>query len=148
MVDGLMQLVAGRFLALVWHGIATVVLILGKTPLIQIEVDPGATVDLRIEQFEYIDTWLTALLTLAILCMVMELAGLLSGYTIHQKNVNVVSALSHVGGFLSTVSTVLNGWSVRVYPCVFTICSLVPAALDVLWWTFHFQTLARKLGPR
>lgn len=57
MVDGLIQLVAGRFMALVWHGIATIALICGKTPLIQIELDPSLTGDLRNEQFEFIDTW-------------------------------------------------------------------------------------------
>ena len=57
MVDGLIQLVVSRFVALVWHGIATIVLIFGKTPLIQIEVGPSLTTDARDEQFEHIDTW-------------------------------------------------------------------------------------------
>lgn len=70
---------------------------------------------------------ITALLTLAILCMALELAGLLSGYTIHQKKANIMSALAHLGGFLSTLSMVLNGWTVRVYPYVFTVCRYVRA---------------------
>lgn len=57
MVDGLMKLVTGRFIALVWHGIATILLIFGKTPLIQIEVDPSLSADLRGQQFDSIDTW-------------------------------------------------------------------------------------------
>lgn len=57
MVNGLMKLVIGRFMALGWHGIATFLLIFGKTPLIQIELDPRLTIDLRDEQFENIDTW-------------------------------------------------------------------------------------------
>lgn len=57
MADGMIPVVTGRFVALVWHGIATIALIFGKTPLIQIEVDPAATIDLRIQRFEYIDTW-------------------------------------------------------------------------------------------
>lgn len=72
----------------------------------------------------------TALLTLAIVCMALELAGLLSGYTIHQKNANIVSAMAHLGGFLLTMSMVLNGWTIRVYPYVFTICRCVRGRLQ------------------
>lgn len=57
MVDVLIKLVIGRFVALLWHGIATILLIFGKTPLVQIEVDPRLAFDLRNEQFESIDTW-------------------------------------------------------------------------------------------
>lgn len=70
---------------------------------------------------------ITALLTLAMICMALEFAGLLSGYTIHQKEANIVSALAHVGGFLATLSMVLNGWTVRVYPYMFTIFRCVRA---------------------
>lgn len=63
------------------------------------------------------------MLTLAIVCMAVELAGLFSGYTaVHQKHANLVSALAHLGGFLTTLSMVLNGWTVRVYPYVFVLC--------------------------
>lgn len=61
----------------------------------------------------------TALLALAILCVAFELAGVLSGFTVHQKNGNVLSALAHLLGFLSTMSMILNGWTVNVYPVVF-----------------------------
>lgn len=75
MLDGLIQLVAGRFVALVWHGIATIVLILGKTPLIQTELDPTLTADLRDEQFEHIDTWwVLALLYSAMHCFFLSMS--------------------------------------------------------------------------
>lgn len=65
---------------------------------------------------------LTALLVLAILCVAVELAGVLSGFTFHQNNANVVSALAHLLGFLATISMVLNGWTVNAYPFVFAFC--------------------------
>ena len=57
MVDGLVRLVIGRFVTLISHAIVTIVLVYGKTPLIQIELDPSLTMDLRDEQFDGIDTW-------------------------------------------------------------------------------------------
>lgn len=64
---------------------------------------------------------MTTLLELALLLMALELVGLFSGYTIHQKNANALSALAHLGGFLATLSMMLNGWTVRVYPYMFTL---------------------------
>lgn len=70
----------------------------------------------------------TALLALAIICMVLELAGLLSGYTIHQKNANnVVSALAHLGGF----SCQPYRWCSTGGPFVCThVCSQLAGALE------------------
>lgn len=65
---------------------------------------------------------MTALLTLATICMAFEFAGVLSGYTYHQKNANAVSALAHLVGFLSSISMLLNGWTVYVYPSIFAFC--------------------------
>lgn len=63
------------------------------------------------------------MLTLAMMCMAVEFAGLFSGHTVvHQKRANTLSALAHLGGFLTTLSMVLNGWTVRVYPYVFVLC--------------------------
>ena len=87
----------------------------------------------------------TALLALAIICTALELAGLLSGYTIHQKNANIVSALAHLGGFLSTLSMVLNGWTVRVYPYVFTVCRCVQA--DCREWQNSRDGTRLKYNP-
>ncbi|CAM9553588.1 unnamed protein product [Ectocarpus sp. 6 AP-2014] len=139
--DGLVKLVSGRFLALTSHVVATVLLFFGKTPLVQIDLDTPQTMD----QYEYTDTWMTTLLELALLLMALEFVGLFSGYTIHQKNANALSALAHLGGFLATLSMMLNGWTVRAYPYMFTLFSVVPACFDLLWWTF--QMLARKLWP-
>lgn len=57
MVDGLLQLVTSRFLVLLLHAVATILLFYGKTPLVQIELDPDQGEDDRKEQYEYIDTW-------------------------------------------------------------------------------------------
>ena len=66
---------------------------------------------------------ITAMLTIAMMCMAVEFAGLFAGHTVvHQKRANIVSALAHLGGFLTTLSMVLNGWTVRVYPYVFVLC--------------------------
>lgn len=64
---------------------------------------------------------MTTLLELALLLMGVEFVGLFSGYTIHQKNANGLSALAHLGGFLATLSMMLNGWTVRVYPYTFIL---------------------------
>ena len=64
----------------------------------------------------------TALLAFALVGMFVEALGLLSGYTLHQKSANLVSALAHFAGFASTISMVLNGWSVNVYPPIFSLC--------------------------
>lgn len=64
---------------------------------------------------------MTTLLQLALLLMALEFVGLFSGHTIHQKNTNALSALAHLGGFLATLSMILNGWTVRVYPYMFTL---------------------------
>ncbi|CAM9474679.1 unnamed protein product [Pylaiella littoralis] len=79
MVDGLVQLITGRFLVLLLHAVTTMLLFYGKTPLVWIELDPNQADDDRKEQYEYIDRWMTALLTLATICMAVEFVGLLSG---------------------------------------------------------------------
>lgn len=57
MGGGLVQIVTGRFLCLMWHAIVTIMLFVGKDPGIQIEVDPGLSADQRRQQFADIDTW-------------------------------------------------------------------------------------------
>lgn len=57
MVDGLVQLVTGRFLALLLHAVATMLLFYGKMPLVQIVLDPTQAEDDRKEQYEHIDKW-------------------------------------------------------------------------------------------
>lgn len=54
--------------------------------------------------------------------MAAEFTGVLSGYAIHQKNANIVSVAAHLVGFASTISMLLNGWTVDIYPYVFTFC--------------------------
>lgn len=57
MVDGLVQLITGRFLVLLLHAVTTMLLFYGKTPLVWIELDPNQADDDRKEQYEYIDRW-------------------------------------------------------------------------------------------
>jgi len=57
MGGGLVQIVTGRFVFLVWHAVVTIVLFFGKIPGIQIEVDQRLSADERRQQFEDIDTW-------------------------------------------------------------------------------------------
>ncbi|CAN0129562.1 unnamed protein product [Laminaria digitata] len=140
MTGGVVELITARFLALVLHLVATCTVFYCKVPLIQIEVDPDRSDAERKGQYEHIDAWVTALLALALLCIAVELSGVLSGFTFHQKNANIVSALAHLLGFLSTISMILNGWTVNVYPFVFTFCSLLPAGFDVSWWAFQAYT--------
>lgn len=51
--DGLVKLTSARFLALTSHAVATVLLSLGKTPLVQIALDTPQTM----AQYEYTDIW-------------------------------------------------------------------------------------------
>lgn len=57
MIDGMVKLLAARFLALVWHFVATCALFYEKVPLIQIELDLAKTEEERMKQYQHIDTW-------------------------------------------------------------------------------------------
>ncbi len=78
---------------------------------------------------------------LSIVCLVIEVIGLLSGFTLSHARLHVLAFVSHFCGTSATIGMILNLWSVSAFPIIFTITILIPVSLDILYCTLRWYVL-------
>ncbi|CAM9435986.1 unnamed protein product, partial [Phaeothamnion confervicola] len=121
------QLLAAHFLTLVIQFLLTTTLIFTKVPLISALLNINDSAAERDEVYERWNTWLTALISTAIILAIVELGLLLSGATLPRTGFSCAAATTHAVGSMFLLSMQLNGWGIDTYLVVFVLCSVLPA---------------------
>ncbi|KAA0716476.1 Transmembrane protein 107 [Triplophysa tibetana] len=127
-MSALKSLVPARFLTLSAHLVIIITLFWSR----ENNVQSCLPLDFTEEQFKTEDTRLVVALSVTLGLFAVELAGFFSGVSMFNSNQGLLSLIAHSSASVSLSLFVLQQWPCWAYWIIFSLCSVVPAVLELI----------------
>ncbi|KAI7812704.1 transmembrane protein 107 [Triplophysa rosa] len=127
-MSSLKRFVPARFLTLSAHLVIIITIFWSR----ENNVQSCLPLDFTEEQFKTEDTRLVVALSVTLGLFAVELAGFFSGVSMFNRNQCLLSLIAHSSASVSLSLFVLQQWPCWAYWIIFSLCSVVPAVLELI----------------
>uniref|UniRef100_F6WK53 Transmembrane protein 107 n=2 Tax=Ornithorhynchus anatinus TaxID=9258 RepID=F6WK53_ORNAN len=127
-------LVPSRFLTLVAHLVIVITMFWSR----EINVRASLPLEFTKEEYDSQDRQLVIALSVTLGLFVVELAGFFSGISMFNGTQSLLSVAAHASASVSLSFFIFERWECTAYWYIFTFCSALPAATELVLFVAVF----------